>query len=335
MGKGGGSPGPQTSKVYNTNLPEYAAPYYKNMMARAETETNQPYIAYGAPRIAGFTGDQQGAFQGIRNINALGAPTVDTAAGMAYGAGNVGAQASGFNPYYTNTGNWTNANVGAYMNPYIQNVLRTMQDTATGRFQEQAGQRDTAAQQAGAYGGSRQAISNFLAQRDLNSQLNSMNAEQLAQAYQNAQGMYTSDQARALQSDQGNQAALAQAAGIRLQGGQLGLQSAQSLGQLGQMQQGLAFDRLAALEKAGVQQQGLAQSALDQAYKDFINQRDYERQNLQFLTGIMHGVPVTAQSETLGYEAPPNPVNQLLGLGIAGNQLSGMMSSSSAPKGTP
>jgi hypothetical protein len=65
------------------------------------------------------------------------------------------------------------------------------------------------------------------------------------------------------------------------------------------------------------------------------NQRDYERQNLQFLTGIMHGVPVTAQSETLGYEAPPNPVNQLLGLGIAGNQLSGMMSSSSAPKGTP
>lgn len=332
MGKGGSS-APQTSKVYNTNLPEYAAPYFKNMMARAETETNQPYVAYGAPRIAGFSNDQQSAFQGIRNINAMGAPTVDTAAGLAYGAGQVGAQGAGFNPYYTQTGRWPSADVGAYMNPYIQNVLRVMQDTATGRYNEQAGARDTAAQQAGAYGGSRQAISNFLAQRDLNAQLNTMTAEQLAQAYGNAQQMYTSDQSRQLQSDLANQAALAQAQGLRLQGGQLGLQSAQSLGQLGQMQQGLAMDRMAALEKAGVQQQGLQQSALDQAYKDFINQRDYERQNLQFLSGIMHGVPVSTQSETLNYEAPPNPVSQLMGLGIAGGQLNSLMSSSSPKAG--
>ena len=79
----------------------------------------------------------------------------------------------------------------------------------------------------------------------------------------------------------------------------------------------------------GVQQQGLAQSSLDQAYKDFINQRDYERQNLQFMSGIMHGVPVSAQSEVLSYEAAPNPVSQMLGMGIAGNQLSSMMSTSS------
>lgn len=334
MGKGGGG-GPQTSKVYNTNLPEYAKPYFTNMMARAETETNQPYVNYGAPRIAGFNQDQQGAFQGIRDLNAQGNPTVDTAAGMAYGAGQVGAQGAGFNPYFTQTGQWPGANVSQYMNPYIQNVLRVMQDTATGRYNEQMGARDTAAQQAGAYGGSRQAISNFLAQRDINSQLNQMNAEQLAQAFGNAQQMWTQDQSRQLQSDTGNQAALAQAMGLRLQGGQLGLQSAQSLGQLGQMQQGLALDRLAALEKAGVQAQGLQQSALDTAYRDFINQRDYERQNLQFLSGIMHGVPVSTQSETLGYEAPPNPVSQLLGLGIAGGQLNSMMSGSAPKTATP
>lgn len=323
-GKGGG--GPQTSKVYNTNLPEYAAPYFKNMMARAEMETNQPYVGFGGPRIAGFTGDQQGAFAGIRDLNAWGAPSVDTAADMAYNSGQAGLGASGFNPYYTGTSNWTQAPVSQYMNPYIDNVLNVMKDQATGRFNEQRGARATQAEQSNAYGGSRQGIQEYLAQRDLNSQLNQMNAEQLSNAYQNAQGMFGQDQARMLQSEMGNQQALAQAAGIRLQGAQAGLQGAQTLGQLGQMQQGLSLDRLTALERSGVQQQGLQQSAMEQAYKDFINQRDYERGSLQFLSGIMHGVPVSTQSEVLSYQAAPNPVSQMLGMGIAGNQLSSMMS---------
>lgn len=332
MGKKGQS-GPTTSKVYNTNLPEYAQPYYENLMARAETESNQPYIGYGSPRIAGFSPEQTGAFQGIRDLAAQGAPTVDTAANMAYGAGQSAMQATGFNPYYTGTQGWNQQAAASYMNPYVGNVLNTMRQQATERYGEQRGARAAAARQAGAFGGSRQAIQDYLSERDLNEQLNRMNAEQLAQAYGQGAQMFTSDQARALQSQMANQQALERAMALRLQGSQQGLASAQALGQLGQLQQGLMMDRLAALEKAGVAQQGLRQAALDQAYRDFINQRDYERQNLQFMSGIMHGVPVSAQSEVLSYEAAPSPMSQMLGMGMAGNELKSLMSSSSGGRG--
>lgn len=446
MGGGkGGSKGPQTSKVYNSSIPEFAKPYYENIMARAETESNQPYITYGGPRIAGFTGEQQGAFQGIRDIAEQGAPNVDTAANMAYGAGQSAMQATGFNPLfvgdnfspdtvstqsygnlnrqfrptmvgtqswqgtpsalYTGTEGWNQGAAGQYMNPYVSNVLDTMRAQATDRYREQQGARSAAARQAGAFGGSRQAIQDYLSERDLNEQLNRMNAEQLSQAYGQGAQMFTSDQARALQSQMANQQAFAQAQGLgaqmftsdqaralqagmanqqaiqaaqaaraqmftsdqaralqaqmanqqarqqgfatnlqaqmanqkaletamglRLQGSQQGLAAAQGLGQLGAMQQGLAYDRLTALEKAGATQQGLQQAALETAYKDFINQRDFGKQNINWLTGIMAGVPVGAQSEVLSYEAAPSAYSQLLGTGMAANELSGLLSGSS------
>jgi len=95
------------------------------------------------------------------------------------------------------------------------------------------------------------------------------------------------------------------------------------------MQQGLTMDRLAALEKSGATRQALSQAAMEQAYKDFVNQRDYERQNVNWLTGIMAGVPVGAQSEVLQYEGAPNPYSTALGLGLAGGDLKSMMSGSS------
>ena len=43
MGKGGGSSGPTESKVVQSNLPEYAEPYYKDLLARVGLESAQEY----------------------------------------------------------------------------------------------------------------------------------------------------------------------------------------------------------------------------------------------------------------------------------------------------
>lgn len=59
------------------------------------------------------------------------------------------------------------------------------------------------------------------------------------------------------------------------------------------------------------------QSALDLAYSDFTNQRDYERGQLNFLSGLLRGVPVNANSTVSEYQ-PSNPTSQLAGLGLAG-----------------
>lgn len=333
MGGGKGSKAPPVQKSYTSQLPEWSKPYYENIMARAETESNQPYIQYGGPRIAGFTGEQESAFGGISDLARMGAPTVDTGARMAYGAGRKAMQETNFNPMAVGTGGWNEQTASQYMNPYIGNVLNTMRTQATERFKEQQGARSAAARQANAFGGSRQAIQDYLSERDMNEQLNRMNAEQLAQAYGQGAQMFTSDQARALQADMANQQALERAAGIRLQGAQQGLAAAQGLGQLGQMQQGLTLDRLAALEKVGATRQGLQQSAFETAYKAFIDQRDYPKQAINWLTGIMAGVPQGANSQVTSYEPAPSPYSMLMGAGMAGNELSRLMAGSSRGRG--
>jgi hypothetical protein len=61
----GGSQQHQSQTVTQTNLPEYARPYFEGLMQRSSTLLNQPYQRYvnaeGQPigRIAGFTPEQQ------------------------------------------------------------------------------------------------------------------------------------------------------------------------------------------------------------------------------------------------------------------------------------
>jgi hypothetical protein len=108
---------------------------------------------------------------------------------------------------------------------------------------------------------------------------------------------------------------------------QLAGASGEQLAGLGQLFQNLELDRLGAFNQAGTQQQQQAQQALDVAYQDFINQRDYERQNLQFLSSLLHGVPIAAESNVIGYQNS-NPLSQLLGTGIGAIGLSNLMNQS-------
>ena len=305
-------------------MPEYARPYFEHLMTRAETESNQPYSPYPGQRIQGFSADQLGAFQGIRGLAGAGNPTVDQAAGLAGAAGQQALAAGQYTPIYASTQNWPGADVSSYMNPYIENVLNRLQARTTERYGEQAGARQTAAERAGAFGGSRSAIQDFLAQRELNQQLGDTEAQQLSQAFQNAQSMWTSDQARQLQAMLANQGIDLQSAQLGLQGAQTAASTADILGRLGTAQQGLTLDRLKALQDSGQLQQELQQRGLDTAYQDFVNQRDYERGNISFLSGILHGIPVNPQSEVLTTTPGPNALSQLLGAGIAGSALSNM-----------
>jgi len=60
------------------------------------------------------------------------------------------------------------------------------------------------------------------------------------------------------------------------------------------------------------------QQGLDIAYADFINQRDFPRQQLNYYSGILRGVPITPGQESTTYQAPPSQLSQLLGLGVGG-----------------
>ena len=105
MAKGGSSNQPVKQEVTQSNLPEYARPYFEGLMTRAGTELTKGYTPYGQERIAGFTPQQQQLQQNILNQQTPGefgqAGGLAAAAGLGslqasqYDAGQFGAQQIG------------------------------------------------------------------------------------------------------------------------------------------------------------------------------------------------------------------------------------------------
>jgi hypothetical protein len=80
------------------------------------------------------------------------------------------------------------------------------------------------------------------------------------------------------------------------------------------MAQQLELQRLAAMQQAGGAIDARTQQALDLAYQDFINQQNFPYQQMNFLQGILGGVPTGMQVEGVQFQRP------------AGGGLSGLIS---------
>jgi hypothetical protein len=76
------------------------------------------------------------------------------------------------------------------------------------------------------------------------------------------------------------------------------LQSGQATGALGQQAQQMGMQNVSALDAAGATQQQQAQRSLDQAYQDFLNQRDYGRSNTAYLNAAVRGLTVPTSTDT-------------------------------------
>ena len=92
------------------------------------------------------------------------------------------------------------------------------------------------------------------------------------------------------------------------------LQSGQAMGALGQQTQQMGLQNIGALEAAGAGQQQQTQRSLDQAYQDFLNQREYDRNNIAFLNAAVRGmtVPTSTTSTSTGPASvyQPSPLSQ-------------------------
>ena len=85
------------------------------------------------------------------------------------------------------------------------------------------------------------------------------------------------------------------------------------------------LEQAAALAGVGETERLRRQAELDLAYQDFVNQRDYERGQLQYLSSILRGVPITPESEVRRLEPPPSPYAPLLSLGLGAAGLSKLL----------
>jgi len=314
MSKGGGG-GSEEQTVYQSSLPEYAQPYFERLMARTEASSLQPYTTYPGQRLNDFSGDQLSAFQGTRDLYNAGP---DPRLGFATSAaGNVLNLQNPYNATSFNGGVFDNAAAQQYMNPYIQNVLGVQNDMLQSRFAEQQGIRNAQAVKSGAFGGSRGAIANQVAQRGLNEQMNLMNAQGMAQAYDTGATLFDRDRVARLGAERMTDESNQFLANSGLQYGQLGLQGSQAMAGLAELAQKLQTDKLGLLSQAGAAQQQLGQKSMDIGYQDFLRQEGWERQMLDYYSRLLHGVPV-GQSGTTTTSGGSSSTAGILGGGIAG-----------------
>jgi len=93
----GGGGGTQQVEQTTSNLPEYARPYFEELLGRTAYESTRPYEAYPGQRIADFTPYEQMGMQGMYDMAAQGAPVQvgmasDIAAQIGYQPSNMGMQ---------------------------------------------------------------------------------------------------------------------------------------------------------------------------------------------------------------------------------------------------
>jgi hypothetical protein len=358
---GGGSSSPTQQTVTQTTIPDWAKPYATKVLGEAENLAyNQPYQSYGGQRLAGLNPLQEQAYMGIQQ--SAPASQIGQATGLAGMAG-LQAQQAGqyraarptnfYNPMDVNylgtsTGQFGGSEAGQYMSPYMQNVVEQQKQQAVQDYSRQIPGLQAQGIRVGARGGTREALLQSEAQRNLMNQLGGIQAQGSQQAFQQGQQQYNVDASRALQAQQANQQAQLQAqqqalgqrgamaqyglggqqlaessrqfgAGLGIQGIQQQLAAAGQLGQLGQTQFGQQQAANQAQMLGGQQLQQMEQQRLDQAYQEFLAQQRYPYTQLGFVSDIIRGTPSSSAVSTL-YQAPPSAFGQVAGagLGLAG-----------------
>ena len=348
MGKGGAS---QTTQRVIQDIPDYARPYFERNLGRAEGIVNQPYTPYGGQRIAQFGQDALASQQMVRDISQQGIPGMGQAMGIvgalpgqAQALGDRGpaqfSEYGGFDAFqFDPARQFTGQEVQQYMSPYMDEVVARQQDDAMRQFQRMGATRNAGAIGAGAFGGSRQAIQEGLAEESLMRQQGDIFATGRQRAFEQAAQQFGADRAAQMTTAQQQAGELARVQGLSAQDmarvqqaqadegmrrDQFGLSAlrfqGEAAGQLAALgEQARAGDIQAAqmLERIGMQQMAQEQAGLDLAYQDFLRQEEYPMQQTAFMADLLRGLPI-APGYTQETQRPYNPLQELLGLGISG-----------------
>jgi hypothetical protein len=276
-------------------------------IARADALSNRPYQPYMGPTIAGFAPEQEAAFQytqaGIGATQPVFGQAIQTASDV-----------SQYNPMGVTAPNFLQGNIGAYMNPYIENVENAALSRLEGATRQAVNRIGDQALAARAFGGSRQGIAEGVALGEAARSAGELSANLRSQGFGQAAQLLQTDQQRALQAQLANQQA-------GLAGAQQRLSAAGQLADLsGEYQRSRQLDA-ALLENIGQQRQAQQQAALDEAYRRFQEQQNYPIEMLNLRLGATSATPYSTTST--GTQFVPRGSNFLSGLGAVGSAATG------------
>jgi hypothetical protein len=290
------------------------------------TTTNQ----FTAPGALGYTA-KDAASQGYTAKDAAAAKITqpkDVAAQQVNAANTQAAQAQGIAALTANqmgpaekvaTQSFVKPGAAeAYMSPYVQGVIAKQQREAQRSADIASTRRGAQAASAGAFGGSRQAIENAEAARNLQTQLGDIEAQGLQDAYKQAQAQFNAEQNAGLTAQTANQQA-----GLTVGSQNLGAkQATQQLQTNADVQVQLAnlnAAQQAAVQNAAQQFQASGMNA-DQAMKAAL-----ANQNTAMQTGVQN-----AQMEQQANLANANAANAASQFGAAGANTAALANANAA-----
>ena len=276
---------PQGTTVTSQKLAEEISPFYKDLLAKSQAlynqQTEEGYTPYTAPTMAQFSPEQQQAFSGIQGLVGSQKPVYDE--GMALTRGT--------------TRRFTPQTAQALMNPYQQAVTdiekRNIQENYESKVLPEL---RAQAAQIQPYGGSRQAILEGMASDTNQRLLADVQAKGSLTSYNDAQRLFA-DQIRREGAAASQLPTLASAA-YKTQAGELG-----------------------ALQAVGEEKQKQTQSALDEAYRTYLEEKRFPETSMGQYQATVQGFPALRQ-EIQRSAPPPQPsmANQLIGgLGTLGS----------------
>ena len=289
------------------------SPYVYDMLAKGQAAANLPFQAYKGTRFAGPSDLQKQAFQGLASLQTPG--QFDTATDYAKQVFDKAAGMS-FTPTKFDTGLGALKSVEEYMSPYQSAVtditareMRRQADIA--REQEQS-----RLAQAGAYGGSRQAIMEAERQRNLQQQLEDVTTKGLQSSYDRAVAQRLSESGLGLQAQQGSEQSKQFGANFGLQALQPMLNASSTISNIGTQKAGVGLQNLQAQLMGGSAQQQLNQQPLDFGFQQWQDSVKFPYQQATYMQSLLGGLPL--QAAPYSSSQGQSPFSSALAGGLAG-----------------
>lgn len=310
----GGQP---SSTTTTQKIDPMLKPYVKYALSEGKDIYNKAkgqYQPYGGDLVAGFTPDTENYFGGVRNLTA-GTGQIDEATGMARQAsgdymGMPAYQGAQFDPRRVSA-----ANIQEYMDPYQQQAINAATGGIGRRQAEEAAALRTRQAGKGALGGSRGAIESELQNREYRQLAADTEAKMLSEGYDKATATAIAQQAAARQADVDTEQSRQFAEDAAGQKAQYGLLASEQMANLGKAARDMETQRLEALRGIGAQQQALTQTELDTLYKQYIEGRDWDKNQLADFAAIAYGAP---HGQTTTQSQSSSPMSSVLGSALYG-----------------
>ena len=267
LGGQGATPIGNPQQITTTEIPKQLAPYYTDILGKAQALYNkrveEGYKPYEGPTIAQYTPEQEATFAGIAGLQGQVAPKFAEAEELTRQA------AAGI----------TGAQLQEAMSPYQQAVTDIEKRESQKAFEQNVLPKIRAAQVAqGSFGGTRGTLLEAQALADQQQGLADIQAKGSAQAFRDARAALEAERTRMGQG-------ATQLANIAPQALKTGLQE------------------LGAQQTVGELKQQQSQTALDEAYRQFLQEKQEPYEAMQKYQAVVTGAPLT----TTQFAPPPAP----------------------------